>query len=183
MNTIWVVAAVLLTGAAVITMFRLLAGPGTLDRLVALDTFVAVTMCAIGTWAAYSLDTTVTYSLTALALISFVGSGSKQALLGTTYSKSGSAILSATVGAVRARTISRASAGILERSGIATDIVSWGESGKGIATFTAGGVRSYGRIPGGVTIVTQVGVEVTVEGGLGAGVEVEDGSGALVTVA
>ena len=31
-------------------------------------------MCAIGTWAAYSLDTTVTYSLTALALISFVGS-------------------------------------------------------------------------------------------------------------
>ncbi len=74
MTTIWVVAAVLLTAAAVITMFRLLAGPGTLDRLVALDTFVAVTMCAIGTWAAYSLDTTVTYSLTALALISFVGS-------------------------------------------------------------------------------------------------------------
>jgi multicomponent Na+:H+ antiporter subunit F len=33
-----------------------------------------VTMCAIGTWAAFSLDTTVTYSLTALALISFVGS-------------------------------------------------------------------------------------------------------------
>jgi multicomponent Na+:H+ antiporter subunit F len=31
-------------------------------------------MCAIGTWAAYSLDTTVTYGLTALALISFVGS-------------------------------------------------------------------------------------------------------------
>ena len=46
----------------------------TLDRLVALDTMVAVTMCAIGTWAAYSLDTTVTYSLAALALISFVGS-------------------------------------------------------------------------------------------------------------
>jgi multicomponent Na+:H+ antiporter subunit F len=31
-------------------------------------------MCAIGTWAAYSLDSTVTYSLAALALISFVGS-------------------------------------------------------------------------------------------------------------
>ena len=72
---VWVVGApCMLTAAAVITMFRLLAGPGTLDRLVALDTFVAVTMCAIGTWAAYSLDTTVTYSLTALALISFVGS-------------------------------------------------------------------------------------------------------------
>ena len=31
-------------------------------------------MCGIGTWAAYSLDTTATYSLTALALITFVGS-------------------------------------------------------------------------------------------------------------
>jgi multicomponent Na+:H+ antiporter subunit F len=70
---VWVIAAVML-GAAVVTMVRLLAGPSTLDRLVALDTLVAVTMCAIGTWAAFSLDTTVTYGLTALALISFVGS-------------------------------------------------------------------------------------------------------------
>ncbi|BBZ57573.1 MULTISPECIES: monovalent cation/H+ antiporter complex subunit F [Mycobacteriaceae] len=74
MNTIWTIAAVMLIAAAAITVFRLLAGPGTLDRLVALDTFVAVTMCGIGTWAAYSLDTTATYSLTALALITFVGS-------------------------------------------------------------------------------------------------------------
>jgi multicomponent Na+:H+ antiporter subunit F len=74
MNTVWGIAAVLLIAAAGITMFRILAGPSTLDRLVALDTIVAVTMCGIGTWAAYSLDTTVTYSLAALALISFVGS-------------------------------------------------------------------------------------------------------------
>jgi multicomponent Na+:H+ antiporter subunit F len=73
MSTIWILAAVLLTAAAAITMFRILAGPSTLDRLVALETLVSVTMCAIGTWAAFSLDTTVTYSLTALALISFVG--------------------------------------------------------------------------------------------------------------
>lgn len=73
MNTVWTISAVMLIAAIAITMYRLLAGPGTLDRLVALDTFVAITMCAIGTWAAYSLDTTVTYSLTALALISFVG--------------------------------------------------------------------------------------------------------------
>jgi multicomponent Na+:H+ antiporter subunit F len=74
MNTVWFVAAAMLTAAGVIVMFRILAGPSTLDRIVALDTLVAVTMCAIGTWAAFSLDTTVTYSLTALALISFVGS-------------------------------------------------------------------------------------------------------------
>ena len=74
MIIVWIIAAVMLTIAAAVTMFRLLAGPSTLDRLVALDTLVAVTMCAIGTWAAFSLDTTVTYGLTALALISFVGS-------------------------------------------------------------------------------------------------------------
>jgi multicomponent Na+:H+ antiporter subunit F len=74
MNTVWIIAGVMLTVAAAATMYRLLAGPSTLDRLVALDTLIAVTMCAIGTWAAFSLNTTVTYSLTALALISFVGS-------------------------------------------------------------------------------------------------------------
>jgi multicomponent Na+:H+ antiporter subunit F len=73
MTIVWVIAAVMLTAAAVLTMYRLLAGPSTLDRLVALDALVAVTMCAIGTWAAFSRDTTVTYGLTALALTSFVG--------------------------------------------------------------------------------------------------------------
>ena len=74
MHVVWIVAAVMLSAAAAITIYRLLAGPSTLDRLVALDAFVAVSMCGIGTWAAFSLDTTVTYSLTALAVISFVGS-------------------------------------------------------------------------------------------------------------
>jgi multicomponent Na+:H+ antiporter subunit F len=74
MTVVWIVAAVMIIAAAVCTMFRLLAGPSTLDRLVAVDALVAVAMCGIGTWAAFSLDTTVTYGLTALALISFVGS-------------------------------------------------------------------------------------------------------------
>ncbi len=74
MSAVWIAAAVMLVLAAGTTMFRLLAGPNTLDRLVALDTLIAVTKCGVGTWAANSLDTTVTYSLAALALISFVGS-------------------------------------------------------------------------------------------------------------
>lgn len=74
MHLVWIIAAVMLAAAWLITTARLVAGPSTLDRLVAVDTFVAVTMCSIGVWAAFSLDSTVTYSLTALALISFVGS-------------------------------------------------------------------------------------------------------------
>lgn len=74
MTLVWAIAGAMLVAAAIVTMARLLAGPSTLDRLVATDTLVAVTMCGVGTWAAYSRDTTVTYSLAALALISFVGS-------------------------------------------------------------------------------------------------------------
>jgi multicomponent Na+:H+ antiporter subunit F len=74
MNAVWLIASVMLIAAAAITMVRMLAGPGTLDRLVALDTLVAVAMCSLGTWAAYSRDSTVVYGITALSLISFVGS-------------------------------------------------------------------------------------------------------------
>ena len=74
MTMLWVIAAGLQIAAGGLTMYRLLAGPNTLDRLVALDTLVAVAMCGVGGWAAYSLDSTVTYGLTALALITFVGS-------------------------------------------------------------------------------------------------------------
>ncbi|MCG7596637.1 monovalent cation/H+ antiporter complex subunit F [Mycobacterium sp. PSTR-4-N] len=74
MTVVWIAAGAMLSAAALATMVRMLLGPTTLDRLVALDTLVAVALCAIGTWAAFTLDTTVTYSLTALALITFVGS-------------------------------------------------------------------------------------------------------------
>jgi multicomponent Na+:H+ antiporter subunit F len=74
MTVVWIVAAVMIIAAAALTMYRLLAGPSTLDRLVAVDALVAVAMCGIGIWAAFSRDSTVTYGLTALALISFVGS-------------------------------------------------------------------------------------------------------------
>ncbi|ULE34262.1 monovalent cation/H+ antiporter complex subunit F [Mycobacterium sp. IDR2000157661] len=74
MTVVWVIAGVMLITASVLTLFRLLAGPSTLDRLVALDALVAVTMCGIGAWAAFSRDTTVTYGLAALALTTFLGS-------------------------------------------------------------------------------------------------------------
>jgi multicomponent Na+:H+ antiporter subunit F len=74
MTAFWLVAAVILMMAAGLTTFRILRGPSTLDRLVGIDMLVAVAMCGLGTWAAYSLDSTVVYAITALSLISFVGS-------------------------------------------------------------------------------------------------------------
>ncbi|MCC8926537.1 cation:proton antiporter [Rhodococcus sp. BGS-1C] len=74
MIVVLAISGVLLIAAAVITTYRLLAGPGTLDRLVAMDTILAVAMCGLAVWSVYSLDTTIVPAIVALSLISFVGS-------------------------------------------------------------------------------------------------------------
>ena len=72
MSVVWVIVATLLLVAAVLTAARALMGPTTLDRLVALDTLIALAMCGLAVWAAYSGDTTVVPGVVALALLSFV---------------------------------------------------------------------------------------------------------------
>ena len=73
MNVVWAIAACLLLSASVLTTARMLIGPDTLDRLVALDTAVAVAMCSLAVWAAYSMDSTVVSGIVALSLLGFVG--------------------------------------------------------------------------------------------------------------
>lgn len=74
MIVVLAISGVLLIAAAAITTYRLLDGPGTLDRLVAMDTILAVAMCGLAVWSVYSLDTTIVPAIVALSLISFVGS-------------------------------------------------------------------------------------------------------------
>jgi multicomponent Na+:H+ antiporter subunit F len=74
MTVVLTIAGVLLIAAAIITAYRLLDGPSTLDRLVAMDTILAVSMCGLAVWSAYSLDTTIVPAIVALSLVSFVGS-------------------------------------------------------------------------------------------------------------
>nr|WP_206031210.1 monovalent cation/H+ antiporter complex subunit F [Rhodococcus sp. B10] len=68
------IAGILLVAAAVVTAYRLLDGPSTLDRLVAMDTILAVSMCGLAVWSVYSKDTTIVPSIVALSLVSFIGS-------------------------------------------------------------------------------------------------------------
>jgi multicomponent Na+:H+ antiporter subunit F len=68
------IAGILLIAAAVITAYRLLDGPSTLDRLVAMDTILAVSMCGLAVWSVYSKDTTIVPAIVALSLVSFIGS-------------------------------------------------------------------------------------------------------------
>ncbi|MFD0365294.1 monovalent cation/H+ antiporter complex subunit F [Nocardia sp. GCM10030253] len=74
MTVVAIVAAVLLTAAAVITSYRVLAGPSTLDRVVGIDSLMAIAASGLAVWAAYSDDTTVLPAIVALALVGFLGS-------------------------------------------------------------------------------------------------------------
>ncbi|MFD3703553.1 monovalent cation/H+ antiporter complex subunit F [Nocardia sp. NPDC058658] len=74
MTVVAVIAAVLLTAAAVITSYRVLAGPSTLDRVVGIDSLMAISASGLAVWAAYSGDTTVIPAIVALALVGFLGS-------------------------------------------------------------------------------------------------------------
>ncbi|MFF0493893.1 monovalent cation/H+ antiporter complex subunit F [Nocardia sp. NPDC004068] len=74
MTVVAIVAAALLGGAALLTSYRILAGPDTLDRVVGIDSLVAVAAAGLAVWAAYSDDTMVLPAIVVLALVSFLGS-------------------------------------------------------------------------------------------------------------
>lgn len=76
MIVVTLIAGIMLLVAAVLTAFRVLDGPGTLDRMVTIDTLIAVAMCGLAVWAAYSRDTTIVPAIAALSLVSFLGSAS-----------------------------------------------------------------------------------------------------------
>jgi multicomponent Na+:H+ antiporter subunit F len=69
-----VVAAVFLAAAAGMALARIVRGPSTLDRVVATDVLLAITVCAIATEAAYSRDATGLPILLGLSLLGAVGS-------------------------------------------------------------------------------------------------------------
>lgn len=74
MTIVAVIAGVLLTAAAVITSYRVLVGPSTLDRVVGIDSLMAIAVAGLAVWAAYSNDTSVIPAIVALALVGFLGS-------------------------------------------------------------------------------------------------------------
>lgn len=74
MTVVAVIAGSLLIAAAMITSYRVLAGPSTLDRVVGIDSLMAIAAAGLAVYAAYSDDTTVIPAIVALALVGFLGS-------------------------------------------------------------------------------------------------------------
>ncbi|MGY4719846.1 monovalent cation/H+ antiporter complex subunit F [Naumannella huperziae] len=68
------VAAAMLSAAAVLTLFRLARGPGTLDRVVAGDVVIAILICGLALEAALNRHVTTLPVILVLALLGFAGS-------------------------------------------------------------------------------------------------------------
>ena len=74
MTVVLVLCVVMLAAAAVALVVRIALGPTMLDRVVALDVLVAVTICGLGLEAAVNRHTTTLPILVVLSLVGFVGS-------------------------------------------------------------------------------------------------------------
>jgi multicomponent Na+:H+ antiporter subunit F len=73
-QVVFLVVLLMLGVAAALTLVRLMRGPSTLDRIVALDVFVVLLVVGAGVYVAYHRDGSNIPLLAAVALIGFVGS-------------------------------------------------------------------------------------------------------------
>jgi multicomponent Na+:H+ antiporter subunit F len=74
MTWVGLVCTMVLGAAGALTLYRLVKGPTTLNRTVALDVIVAISVCAMAVEAAVNLHTTTLPLLLVLSLLGFVGS-------------------------------------------------------------------------------------------------------------
>lgn len=68
-SAVAVLAGGMLSVAAVLTLVRVARGPGMLDRVIAMDVLVSITVCALGVEAAVNRHTTTLPILIALSLV------------------------------------------------------------------------------------------------------------------
>ena len=71
-NSILLVASVFFAASFLMTMWAILIGPNSLDRLLGLDGLVAMIQCALATYIAWTLDTTVSNAMLVVALLGFI---------------------------------------------------------------------------------------------------------------
>ena len=74
MDAVFVTVLAVLGVAGALTLYRLLRGPTAMDRIVALDVFVVLTLVSASVYVAYFRDGSNIPLLAAVALVGFVGS-------------------------------------------------------------------------------------------------------------
>lgn len=73
-NGILSVAAAIFCLAFILTAWRIVRGPNSMDRAIGLDGMVAMMQCSLATYICWTLDTTVSNAMMVVALLGFVSS-------------------------------------------------------------------------------------------------------------
>ncbi|MCW0211846.1 MAG: monovalent cation/H+ antiporter complex subunit F [Pseudonocardia sp.] len=81
MTVVFTIVLVLLSAAALLTLYRLLWGESTLDRVAALDVFAVLIVCAAAVYIAIYRDGSNIPLLAAVSLVGFVGSATAARLV------------------------------------------------------------------------------------------------------
>ena len=66
------IAAAMFVISFLLTTWRIVKGPNSMDRLVGMDGFVAMFQCAVAVYICWTLDTTVTNAMLVVALLGFI---------------------------------------------------------------------------------------------------------------
>jgi len=81
MTIVFALVLGMLSAAGLLTVARLLKGPGTLDRIAALDVFVVLIVAASAVYIAIYRDGSTVPLIAAVALVGFVGSATAARLV------------------------------------------------------------------------------------------------------
>lgn len=71
-NALLSVAAAMFVASFLLTTWRIVKGPNSMDRLVGMDGFVAMFQCAMAVYICWTLDTTVSNAMLVVALLGFI---------------------------------------------------------------------------------------------------------------
>ena len=80
MTVVFVLVLIMLVAAGLLALVRLLKGPETLDRIVALDVVVILTVAGAAVYVAFFQDGSNIPLIAAVALVGFVGSATASRL-------------------------------------------------------------------------------------------------------
>ena len=73
-NLLLAVAGGIFFVAALLALGRMLAGPNSMDRLVSMDSVIAMSQGMLAVYIAWSMDTSVVYAMVVIALLGFIAS-------------------------------------------------------------------------------------------------------------
>lgn len=73
-NLLLAAAGAIFFVAVLLTLGRMLTGPNSMDRLVALDSVIAMSQGMLAVYIAWSMDTSVVYAMVVIALLGFIAS-------------------------------------------------------------------------------------------------------------